>query len=211
MARSPRGGKELDSKLLILSGSKGGCGRSSCARNLLVAAALDGIDVVGIDLDPQGTLSRWGERRQKAKIKLPQIVVPEITHTEVSNLVAIEAAASGHQLAIIDTAPSVEEHMRAMVSLCARAALVLIPTSPTHDDLESVAPWFLTLKQGGARTAFLLNRANRRTKSFEVARSKLLKVGPLAPLEIPALEDMHLPHVNGLAAVDYERNKAGTA
>jgi chromosome partitioning protein len=112
---------------------------------------------------------------------------------------------------IIDTAPSVEEHMRAMVALCARAALVLIPTSPTHDDLESVAPWSLTLKQGGAKTAFLLNRANRRTKSFEVARSKLLKVGPLAPVEIPALEDMHLPHVNGLAAVDYERNKAGAA
>lgn len=197
-------------KILVLGGSKGGCGRSSCARNLLIAAAQAGLKVIGIDTDEQRTFSKWRQRRIKAQQKLPQIFVPDVLGLAIEDLGAIERAMEGHDLVVIDTAPTVEENMRSTVELCRRASLVLVPTSPTHDDLESVAPWLVTLKKEGCNTEFLLNKANRRTRSFEMARSKLVRHGRLAPVEIPSLEDLHMPHGNGLAAVDFERNKAGS-
>jgi chromosome partitioning protein len=196
-------------KIVVLGGSKGGVGRSSCARNLLIAAAQSGLDVAGIDTDQQNTFSKWRERRVRAKQKLTQILVPEVTPLLVTDTAGINVAIDGHDLVIVDTQPSIEEDMQAMIALCRRAALVLVPTSPTHDDLESVAPWLVTLKSEGCSTAFVLNKANRRTRSFEMARSKLVRHGRLCPVEVPMLEDMHMPHQNGLAAVDFEKNKAG--
>jgi MinD-like ATPase involved in chromosome partitioning or flagellar assembly len=38
-------------RLLTILGSKGGIGKSTLATNLLVAARLDGLDAVGMDLD----------------------------------------------------------------------------------------------------------------------------------------------------------------
>ena len=92
---------------------------------------------------------------------------------------------TGHQLAIVDTTPGVEHNMADTIALCRDAAFVLVPTSPSTDDLESVAPWFRNLTESGARGAFVLNKANRRTKSFAAARSALLRHGPVAPVEIP--------------------------
>lgn len=201
--------KAKNPKLIVLGGSKGGCGRSSCSRNILIAAAQAGLNVAGIDTDPQNTFAKWRERRVRAQLKLPQILVPPVTALDVTDGTGIDAAIQGYDLIVVDTPPSVEEHMRAMLTLCRRADLVLVPTSPTHDDLESVAPWLVTLKSEGCNGAFVLNRANRRTRSYEMARSKLVRHGRLCPVEIPTLEDLHLPHANGLAAVDFEKNKAG--
>jgi chromosome partitioning protein len=53
----------------------------------------------------------------------------------------------------------------------------------------------------------VLNKANRRTKSFAAARSALLRHGPVAPVEIPQLEDITAPFASGLAVVDYDKAK----
>jgi chromosome partitioning protein len=198
-------------RVIVLGGSKGGCGRSTLARNLLVSAAQDGLRAVGVDLDRQATLLRWSERRAKAREKLTEIVPVEAFPAEAVGWPAIIERVAEHQLAVIDTAPGVEENMTAMIELCRRATLVLVPTSPSTDDLESVAPWFRTLTQSGSRGTFVLNKANRRTRSYAAARTALLRHGPLAPVEIPALEDILAPFASGLAVVDYEKSKGADA
>ena len=48
---------------MLLSSPKGGTGKSSLARNLLVCGAQAGLNVLGIDFDRQSTLHKWFLRR----------------------------------------------------------------------------------------------------------------------------------------------------
>ena len=194
-------------RVLVLGGSKGGCGRSTVARNLLVAAGQAGVKAIGVDLDAQRTFRKWSDRRAATREKLPQVVATEVVASHVDQWPAILHDIAGHQLAIVDTAPGVEHDMADVMALCRDAAFVLVPTSPSTDDLESVAPWFRNLTESGARGAFVLNKANRRTKSFAAARSALLRHGPVAPVEIPQLEDIAAPFASGLTVVDYDKAK----
>ena len=198
-------------RLVVLGGSKGGCGRSTISRNLLVAAGQDGLKAIGFDLDEQGTFRRWSERRAKAREKLDQIIPTTVLQSEPSAWQSLVEQTRGYEIAVVDTAPGVEHDMGAMLELCRQAALVLVPTSPTTDDLESVIPWFRNLAATGARSAFVLNKANRRTKSYAAARAMLIRQGALAPVEIAALEDISTPHGSGLAAMDYEKSKGADA
>jgi chromosome partitioning protein len=194
-------------RVLILGGSKGGCGRSTLAKNLLVLAGQAGIRAIGIDFDAQQTFSKWSRRRAIARQKLPEIVPTEVIAGRLDQWPSIAEQVKRYQLAIIDTPPGVEHDMADMLSLCREAALVLVPTSPAYDDLESIVPWGASLKRVGSRSAFILNKANRRTKSFASARSTLLRHGNLAPIEVPVLEDIATPSSSGLAVVDYAKGK----
>jgi chromosome partitioning protein len=194
-------------RILILGGSKGGCGRSTLAKNLLVLAGQAGIRAIGIDFDAQQTFSKWSKRRATARQQLPEIVPAEVIAGRLDQWPSIAQQVREYQLAIIDTPPGVEHDMADMLSLCREAALILVPTSPAYDDLESIVPWGASLKRVGSRSAFILNKANRRTKSFASARSTLLRHGNLAPIEIPILEDIATPSSSGLAVVDYAKGK----
>ncbi len=195
-------------QVLVLGGSKGGCGRSTVARNLLVAAGQAGVTAIGVDLDAQRTFRKWSDRRAATRDKLPQVVATKVVASHVDQWPAILRDIAGrHQLAIVDTAPGVEHNMADIMALYRDAVFVLVPTSPSTDDLESIVPWFRNLTESGARGAFLLNKANRRTKSFSAARSALLRHGPVAPVEIPQLEDIAAPFASGLAVVDYDKAK----
>jgi chromosome partitioning protein len=205
MAKGTGGAAPDGCRVVVLGGSKGGCGRSTIARNLLVAAGQAGIRTVGIDLDTQRTLRKWSDRRSVTREKLPQVVATEVIASHVDQWPAILADVAGYRLAIVDTAPGVEHNLTDILALCREAALVLVPTSPSTDDLESVVPWFRSLVESGATGAFVLNKANRRTKSFGAARSALLRHGPVAPVEIPQLEDIAAPFATGLAVLDYDR------
>lgn len=51
-------------KTVLIAAQKGGAGKTTLARNLSVAAALDGLRVLCLDLDPQGSLRAWWESRE---------------------------------------------------------------------------------------------------------------------------------------------------
>ena len=48
-------------KTILIAAQKGGAGKTTLARNLSVAASLDGQNVLCLDLDPQGSLRGWWE------------------------------------------------------------------------------------------------------------------------------------------------------
>jgi chromosome partitioning protein len=175
------------------------------ARNLLVAAGQAGIRAVGVDLDQQQTFFKWAGRRAKSREKVGQIVAADVLPGEADQWSLLRQQVSGYDLAVVDTPPGVEHTLTHIARLCREADFVLIPTSPSTDDLESVVPWWRPLAEHGCKGAFLLNKANRRTKSYGAARSALLRHGALAPIEIPQLEDIAAPFSSGLAVVDYDK------
>lgn len=54
--------------IVLIGGEKGGTGKSTIATNLSVQLALAGKDVILLDADPQGTASKWIERRNEQKL-----------------------------------------------------------------------------------------------------------------------------------------------
>ncbi len=196
-------------KIIVLSGGKGGVGRSTLSRNFLVAGGLAGISAVGFDLDRQATFQKWHLRRVKTREEAPACPATDVRLAHVSDWRSIVSTAAEFDMAIIDTAPGIEENMASMLSLCQAATFVVVPCGVSHDDIESVVPWMTTLLQNKVKAAFVLNKANRRTKSFATARSTLHRYGPLCPVEIPLLEDIHGSAAEGLAAMDFENARGG--
>lgn len=195
------------SVVVLLSSPKGGVGKSSLSRNILASAAQAGKRVVGIDLDQQATLKTWSERRERARVAIPGLPLIPVFAAPLSGWreALKKAQAEKPDLIVIDTPPSVEQNTPAISSLSDVATIVLVPCQPMQDDVDSTAPWMRKLLSANARGIFVLNRANRRTKSYSTIQTKLLAVGPLCPLEIPHLEEIHFAAGKGLGVADLSK------
>lgn len=192
-------------RIVLVCAPKGGVGKTSIARTLLVSAVQSGLTALGLDFDGQATLHKWHLRREVIRRSFPAFVPVEVRKADLLHWRDALKATGGRDFAVIDTPPSVEDHIAATYELCARADLVVVPTGATQDDVDSVVPWMAALQEHGVRAAFVLNRTNRRTRSFEMYRAKLLKTGPVCPIEIPLLEDVHVPAGKGLTILDMAR------
>lgn len=195
-------------RIVLLSSPKGGTGKSSLARNLLVSAARAGRSVLGVDLDRQQTLTKWHLRREKLREGLPEIPAVEVRPANLADWRSVLDAATGRDLVVLDTPPSIEDHYSTALALAAAAHFVLVPCGATQDDMDSSTPWMQTLVRAGVPAAFALNRTNRRTRSYEAIRARLLAIGPLCPVEVPLLEDIHVSAAQGLGIADVKGSKA---
>ena len=195
----------------MLSSPKGGVGKSSLARNILVLAARAGKSVIGIDFDQQATLSTWSQRRERVRRMIPDITaIPVVTATLDDWRSAIQKArASCSDILVMDMPPSIELNLSAIISLSREADLILVPCQQTQDDVDSVGPWMARLLETSAKASFVLNRSNRRMKSFGSIRAKLLSIGPVCPVEIPQLEEIPLSSGKGLGVMDLTRPSSG--
>lgn len=195
-------------RIILLSSPKGGTGKSSLARNILVSAAKADVRVLGIDFDPQGTLHKWFLRRERVRESFPECPRVEVKAASLGEWRTALKAAGEFDLVVLDTPPGIEVQYNAAMSLCSAADFVMVPCGATQDDVDSSAPWMAALVQAEVPAAFVLNKANRRTKSYETVRTKLLQTGPLCPVEIPQLEDIHVSAGKGLAIMDFAKAKA---
>lgn len=59
--------------IVLIGGEKGGTGKSTIASNLVAYLAGEGMDVILLDADPQGTSSHWIERRNASEQPLAKI------------------------------------------------------------------------------------------------------------------------------------------
>ena len=175
------------------------------ARHLLVSAVQNGIEAIGIDFDKQGSFFKWQARREKTRVTYPNFVPTDVIQIDLRDWRSALAGTKKRAVIIADTPPSVEDHINSIYGLCKEAALVLIPTGTSIDDLDSVIPWMRALGDRSVHAAFCLNKVNRRTNSFVKAKARLLKIGDVSPVEIPTLEDIHVPAASGLSVLDHEK------
>jgi chromosome partitioning protein len=194
-------------RTILISSPKGGSGKSVLARHLLVSAAQAGLKPFGLDFDRQQTLTKWAARRDKTREAFPDFAATPIEAAELQDWRGALLRRNGYDLTIMDTPPSVEDHLPAIDGLGLAADLILVPAVCTQDDVEAVGPWIRMLTDKGFRAAVVLNRANRRTSSFARMRGALIKAGPVCPTEIPQLEDIHVPSIKGLTLLDYSKSR----
>jgi chromosome partitioning protein len=192
-------------KRLLVSGPKGGIGKTTLARNMAVAAALDGLAVATLDLDLQRSLTKWFGKR-------PDDLVP-ITHYEggmvQQDVEDALAQITDFDLLVIDTPPSIEEHPEAFRLLAMSADLILVPTGQSDDDLDSVCPWmrFVRKTKTAGEAAFVLNRVKPRARSFTEAKAILVKDGRVCPIEVPDYEDIAFTSSRGIGLLELKGGK----
>ena len=194
-------------RVVLVASPKGGVGKSSIARNLLVSAAYAKLRVFGLDFDRQETLAKWHARRERVRRSFPEAIEVPVVAAPIGEWRAALEDKSRYDLVVIDTPPVIEDAYTAALSLCAASDHVLVPTGATQDDIDSVVPWMRTLRSNDIRASFVLNKVNPRVKSFGTARNKLLQVGSLCPIEVPTLEDIHVSAGKGLAVLDMGKGK----
>jgi chromosome partitioning protein len=186
-------------RLLLIASAKGGSGKTTMTINLAVQAVHAGLRVATVDMDRQGTLSKWVGRRPDAAPQVEHFIIP-LSQTG-DGLAEIEKA-NDIDLTIIDTPPGVEDHPEAIRLLVRRADFVLVPTGQGTADIESVVEWMKFLKREGAKAAFLLNRTKRSAKSLQRAKLRLVKEGMLCPIDIRDLEDISSTHDAGVGVIE---------
>jgi chromosome partitioning protein len=181
-------------KRLLITSPKGGSGKTNLSRNLAVAAALAGLKVATIDLDPQRTLSKWHSRRGADLVNFPNY---EADMPDASELIADEILADCN-LVLFDTPPSIDSNPAAIKALIMAADLVLIPARPTIDDAESAVPMMRMVRSYRRKAAFVLNAIIPRADVNDI-KLLLTRTGTVCQFEITNRVDFARAAQQGMA------------
>lgn len=150
---------------------KGGPGKSTLARALGAAFALNDWSVLLADLDTkQGTATAWQQRRLRAGVS------PEVPVQMFGNVAGALRKAGDADILIVDGAPHASAETVAIAKV---ANLLLIPTGLSLDDLEPAVTLANTLTDQHAipseRLAFALCKTGSSTAELAEARTYLDK------------------------------------
>jgi chromosome partitioning protein len=118
-------------KTIGMIAQKGGSGKTTLSIHLAVQASLSGLNVLLVDMDPQGSAGAWWRRRRGDR--------PELIQTVGENLEKVlqEAEERNYDLTVVDTAPHASQDARTCAAL---ADQVCIPTRPAILDLDAIRP-----------------------------------------------------------------------
>src|SRR5512147_415911 len=116
-------------RTIAIISQKGGAGKTTLAVHLAGYAEQSGLMTAVIDLDPQATAAKWGDRREEMS--------PEVISAQAVRLPQLLTAArdGGANLTIIDTAPNSDSTALAAAKT---ADLILEPlTKPSLDEVPA--------------------------------------------------------------------------
>ncbi len=190
-------------KVVSVVAQKGGAGKTTVSLATACAAAAGGLSAVVVDLDPQATASSWGDRRQPG--------VPVVLPAQPSRLPRIlgAAAAQGVDLAVVDTAPRVEQ---SAVAAAKEADLVVVPCRPAVYDLETIVSTLDVVRAvaPSVRVLCVLNGVPPRGPRQQQARRVLADIGiDVCPASLGLRVAVDYAATAGLSAGEYEpRSKA---
>ncbi|MBC8233761.1 ParA family protein [bacterium] len=127
-----------DDALIVLTGDKGGVGKSTIAVLVTEWLISIGVKVKLIDADPNQTIQTWVDKCHELGY---QVNYPDASVT------------------VIDTPGTVGSSLNKYIL---RAEIILIPFQPHVADLEVVVGWFLSVKESlQSRVVFVPNRLSR--------------------------------------------------
>lgn len=116
--------------VVAVAQQKGGAGKSTIAANLAAVLAADGHRVALLDTDPQGSVTRWHEERQRHGGRAAPLFFDHPSGWRVPTV--LDRLRREHDIVVLDTPP----HAGTDAKLAIRTAdLVLMPLQPSPADL----------------------------------------------------------------------------
>ena len=151
----------MDGNIITVAQQKGGSGKTTLSTHLAVAWAIEGGHSVAIlDVDPQGSLGEWFERREQ---RLGETETGLVFRTASGWGARREsrALARDFDLVVVDTPPHADREARNAVEL---AALVVVPVQPTPADLWATEATLVLAEKERVPVMVVLNRVPPRAR-----------------------------------------------
>jgi chromosome partitioning protein len=120
--------------MIVLVGSqKGGCGKSTTAVNISAYLATQGLDVVLVDADPQGTSANWASDRSQQKSDIPTVHCVQKYDNIRSTLLDLDKR---YEVVIVDAAGRDSRELRTGMTA---AHIMIVPFRPSQPDLDTMS------------------------------------------------------------------------
>ncbi|MEI8394767.1 MAG: ParA family partition ATPase [Rhodospirillaceae bacterium] len=166
-------------KIITIAQQKGGAGKTTLVAHLAVAWQQTGKRVALVDIDPQGSLTRWYEARMRSPESDGDMVLSKITGWRTQK--EVERLARECDVVLIDSPPHAETEARIAVRA---ASIVVVPIQPSPMDFWATRPTLELCKQEKVKVLLVLNRMPTRSKVTETV------VGEIKCLLMPPAVDL---------------------
>jgi len=141
--------------IITVAQQKGGSGKTTVAAHLAVAFVRAGKSVGLLDIDPQGSLGEWFERREQS-LGEDEAGLSFRTASGWGARREARQLARDHDIVVVDTPPKSDLEIRPAIEM---ADLVLVPVQPTPVDLWATAPTLAMTAKEGVGSLIVINRA----------------------------------------------------
>jgi len=192
-------------KILTVASQKGGVGKSTVACNIAVQASIEGLKVLLVDADSQGSSMSFRSIRESDDIKAMSITTPTL-HKDLPSL-------KGFDLVIVDAGGRDSATLRSAMSV---ADLLVIPVLPSTYDIWATSDTIDALREirgfKEVNARLLVNRLFANTVMARDALESLKEIEEDAPLLETKLfnrEDYSKAIAAGRGVVEY--NGSGKA
>jgi len=180
--------------VLAIASRKGGAGKTTLTGHLAVAAEMAGCGPVAIvDLDPQGSLADWWNRREA---RYPYFVQTKLSRLR-EDIIAIRRL--GVKLLLIDTPPALTNAIQLIIDL---ADFVVLPVRPSPHDLRSVGGTLSVVDGLKKPFLFVMSAASPRAHITRDARAVLAECGDVAVNTLHTRVDYAASMVDGRTVME---------
>jgi chromosome partitioning protein len=168
----------MTAKVLTIAQQKGGAGKTTLVAQLAVAFALAGLRTALVDVDPQGSLTRWFGARAGNDEKMLSLVAVTGWRTQGT----VEKLAVSSDIILIDSPP----HAEIEAKIAIRAAdLVLVPIQASPMDLWATEPTLAMIRAERRQAVIVVNRIHGRMKIAGAIAARIAELGiPIAGVRI---------------------------
>jgi len=130
--------------IVTIGAEKGGVAKTRLATNIAALAAAEGVDVVLLDTDTQGSATSWSRIRNDQGVEptITVLALPPNPAREVANL------ADKYSLVVVDIGA---QNYRTMLECALISDIVLVPCGADQQEIESTLNVFDALKEIGPR------------------------------------------------------------
>lgn len=159
----------MGQKVVTIAQQKGGAGKTTIAAHTAVAIAERGFRVALIDIDPQGSLTKWHYIREEHFGEgNTGLTFSSLSGWRIGGEVA--RLRRTHDIVIIDSPPHVETEARTAIR---HADQVIIPVQPSPTDLWATMATIELCRTEEIPAHIILNRVNPQSRIFERVKSEL--------------------------------------
>lgn len=188
--------KQKRPHVVAVFGQKGGCGKTTLAVHVAVAAQQDGLGVGILDTDPQASAYSWvGFREHKDP------AVASIQASQVGDCIAV-ARDKGLSLVLIDMPPHAST---AAYDAIKHADLIVMPCRPSILDLSAIAQAVTIAKASKRPGAFVINGCPPRSQEVALTREVLETYSfPISPVTVGHRQAYLRAMASGQAVTEFE-------
>lgn len=167
----------MGGKVFTVAQQKGGAGKTTLVAHLAVLWSGLGRRVAVIDIDPQGSLSRWVAIRSDVRREAGGDGHPGFTFSQIAGwrlAAEAERLAREHDVVLVDSPPHAETEARIAVRA---ASLVVVPVQPSPMDLWATRPTLELAVTERRPLMLVVNRMPARARLADEMIGRLTSLG----------------------------------